>query len=128
MRQVGVASMRQRKALGWLSLAMAASFTAGCAQVVGSYGPLEAQPHHVEASRALAADWDRQAAPRPSRLTRVAATSPRVAASSAPRPAEPLPAATDNGPKTVIPSSVLWPKEPWEVELDKVVRNICHGC
>ena len=121
--------MRRHKAL-WLSLAVVTSFVGGCARVMDSRGALEAQPQAVGASRSLAADWNRLAEPgRRTQVAQTRASLTRVAASTDVPGAEPQrSAAGDGGSGPKIPASVLWPKEPWEIELDKVVRNICRGC
>lgn len=63
---------------------------------------------------------------------RAVATAPReqpVILSAASRTTEPQ--ATDapvaSTPGTTLRRS-LWEKQPWEVELDKLVRSICRGC
>ena len=123
----GVAFMRQRRALSCVGLAVAAASVVGCARVMDSRGPLEAQPQAVAAARPLAADWNRLAELRSQFVQRRSLT--RVAASTdVPVADPPRSAAGDGSSGPKIPASVLWPKEPWELELDKVVRNICRGC
>jgi hypothetical protein len=90
-------------------------------------------PHIPSATQGLAAHWARMPdGIEPGSASAVSAAPterPVIRASVARAPEDqataPAPAGKDTGATT---RRSLYEKQPWEVELDKVVRGICHGC
>ncbi len=112
--------MRQGQALRWLLLAAGVGLAGGCARPMDVAGLAPPVPS-VAASRTLAADWDR--------MGRLAAGFPGVARSARSPQAAPEMAAPVGSALSLSPSGkIIWPKEQWEIDLDKKVYNMCRGC
>lgn len=100
------------------------------AEAYASPGP---DPHIVEETQALGAHWAKMPEGiEPGSVAAVSTTPaerPVIRASATATPDDqrtaPTPAGKDSG---VTTRRSLYEKQPWEVELDKVVRGICHGC
>ena len=141
--------MRNAFPTRWLLLLAGLAAMSGCAQLPGgtAYGPVQldprlaaerylapaSDPDGAAQSRALERRWagmgaEGHPAPAPAVAT-AARDEPATATSSvqmsalAPPASPPAGAASDGSrPRT------LWDKQPWEVELDNIVRGICRGC
>jgi len=122
---------------------------AGCAQLPGDsayvhkdpdpryvaegYASPEPDPHILSETQELEAHWAKMPdGIEPGSVPAVSAAPterPVIRASVAHIPEDqrtaPAPAGKDSGATT---RRSLYEKQPWEVELDKVVRGICHGC
>ena len=122
---------------------------AGCAQLPGNAGYVHSgadpryvaeayassgpDPHILAETQALEARWAKMPNTFDARPTRAVATAAREqsivrAAVTGPVAAQQTasaPAGNGSGPTT---RRSLWDKQPWEMELDKVVRGICRGC
>jgi hypothetical protein len=132
----------------WLLLAGVTAL-AGCAQLPGeaayvhtgrdaryvaelyaSFGP---DPHIAAETQTLEAHWAKMPNTFDARRTRAVARAAR---------AQPIIHAQVTGPAEVQQTASapvgsgsgattrrsLWDKQPWEMELDKIVRGICRGC
>jgi hypothetical protein len=141
--------MRIRSPSRWLLLLAGLAAMSGCAQLPGgsAYAPVQLDPRlaaeryqspasdsdGIAQTRALEGVWARMgtqshtasapavvAAKREEPVTRTAT----VQVSALEPPAAPPPGAASDAsrPRT------LWDKQPWEVELDNIVRGICRGC
>lgn len=132
----------------WLFLAGLAAL-AGCGQLPGdtayvrsgpdpryaaeAYASPGPDPHILAETQALEAHWAAMSDPFDARPTRVAATAPGeqpIAHAEVSRPAAAVQTASapvDNNSGATTRRS-LWDKQPWETELDKIVRGICRGC
>jgi hypothetical protein len=122
----------------WLLLLAGLAAMTGCAQLTGGtvHAPggadsrLAAEQYTAQV-RALATVWAKM----PDGIE--GASAPTVVAAPRERPlARPVQMSAIEGPAdppvTMTSGATtrrsLWDKQPWEVELDKVVRGICHGC
>jgi hypothetical protein len=98
------------------------------AEAYASPGP---DPHILAETQALEAHWATMSDTFDVRPTRVAAAREQPIAHaevSAPVAGEQTaPAPVGNGAGATTRRS-LWDKQPWEMELDKIVRGICRGC
>jgi hypothetical protein len=141
--------MRNASPSRWLLLLAGLAAMAGCAQLPGgsAYPPVQldprlaaerylapasgpdglAQTHTLETHwTAMGNGQPRDSAPAVVTATReepVIRTSSIEVPAPAPPAAPPAGAVSDGSrPRT------LWDKQPWEVELDSIVRGICRGC
>jgi len=132
----------------WLLLAGVAAL-AGCTQLPGdaayvhtgrdaryvaeAYASPAPDPHILAETEALEAHWAKMPGTHdatPSRAVATAAREQPIIHASVTGPVESQPttsAPVDNGTGATTRRS-LWDKQPWEMELDKVVRGICRGC
>lgn len=141
--------MRNASASQWLLLLVGLGAMSGCAELPGgsAYAPVQldprlaaerylapaSEPDGVEQTHALEGVWARMgaeghtasappvvAARREEPVSATSAIQTSALQPPADRPANPV--SDGSRPRT------LWDKQPWEVELDKVVRGICRGC
>jgi hypothetical protein len=132
----------------WLLVLAALGATAGCARITdgGAYVPSERDPRFVAERyaspqpdartladmEALAAGWNKM----PEETDAAAATAvatkrerPRTrTAAIPPSQIQQPPGPSAGAASTLAPRRSLWEKQPWEVDLDSVVRGICRGC
>jgi hypothetical protein len=141
--------MRNASPSRWLLLLATLAAMSGCAQLPGgsAYPPVQldsrlaaerylspaSDPDRVAQTRALEGVWakmgtERHTASAPPVVT-AKREEPVITASSVQMSAIEPPPGPPAG--TVLDASrprTLWDKQPWEVELDKIVRGICRGC
>jgi hypothetical protein len=141
--------MRNASPSRWLLLLAGLAAMSGCAQLPGgsAYAPVQldprlaterflspaSDPDRVAQTRALEGVWakmgtERHTASAPPVVT-AKREEPVITTSSVQMSAIEPPPGPPAG--TVLDASrprTLWDKQPWEVELDKTVRGICHGC
>jgi hypothetical protein len=132
----------------WLLLAGVAAL-AGCAQLPGdaayvhtgrdaryvaeAYASPGPDPHILAETQALEAHWAKMPSTFDAAPTEVVVTTARkqpIIHASVTDPVEGRPttsAPVGNGSGATTRRS-LWDKQPWEMELDKVVRGICRDC
>jgi hypothetical protein len=137
-------------ALRWRLLLLLAGLgaTAGCAQMPGgsAYPPIQLDPRlaterYLSPASAPGAAvqtytaetaWTRMANRAPPASPRATVTASRgepvIHTSSLPMAAVQQPAAPPVSASGASTPRSLYDKQPWEVELDNVVRGICRGC
>jgi hypothetical protein len=100
------------------------------AEAYASRGP---DPHILAQTQALEAHWAKMSNTLDARPTRAVARAAReqsIVRASVTSPVEGQQTASapvGNGSGATARRS-LWDKQPWEMELDKIVRGICRGC
>jgi hypothetical protein len=111
----------------WLLLLAGLGAISGCARLTEPDFRIPAQIPALEAGWAkMPNESDVAAVPASVTAPRGQAIIPTSAIpTSAAQPAAPPPASSATGATT---RRSLWDKQPWEVELDNLVRSICRGC
>jgi hypothetical protein len=122
--------MRNAYRSRWLLLLVGLGALSGCARVT------DPDPIMLAQVRSLAEAW--AAMPDASETALAGASTPAPAAVTRERPVTQTSAIQSEGQQPPSPSvgaapatttrRTLWDKQPWEVELDKIVRAICRGC
>jgi len=132
----------------WLLLLAGLGALAGCAQMPGgtAYAPVQLDPRlaaerylspasvpdGVAQTHAVETAWTKMgngtpAAPAPP-VVAASSAEPVVRTSSLQMSAVQQPAGPAVSASGAGTGRSLYDKQPWEVELDNVVRGICHGC
>jgi hypothetical protein len=132
----------------WLLLLAGLGAMAGCSQMPGgpAYAPVQldprlaadryltpaSDPDGVAQTQALSGRWAKMGNGRPAASPRAAVAAKReepvVHTSSVQMSTGQQPASPPAGTSGASTGRTLYDKQPWEVELDNVVRGICRGC
>jgi len=132
----------------WLPLLASLGATAGCAQIselaeytrrapdprmlAETYPLSEPDSRVIAETAALEGEWAKM----PTTMD-VAPSSTSLSTPPAPHPlltsvaraeAKPPVGSPAGASSTEAPRRTLWDKQPWEIELDQIVRSICRAC